>query len=105
MPSRCQSLVSHNNLHRNEAKKSFHLSKELIKTIIPAFTIKISKIKSQVTKKFKFAAICSAYCQTLNENLFVIHQNFFTAKQENLLKYNKYARFVFTKKRFYDCCV
>ena len=50
MPSRCQSVVSHNNLHRNEAKKSFYLSEELIKTIIPAFPIKISKIKSQVTK-------------------------------------------------------
>ena len=56
MPSRCQSLVSHNNLHRNEAKKSFYLSEELIKTIIPAFTIKISKIKSQGTKKIQ---ICS----------------------------------------------
>ena len=53
------------------------------------FIHKIFKIKSQVRKKFKFAAICSAYCQTLNENLFLIHHNIaylFTRKQGKFLE-------------------
>ena len=83
MLSRFQSLVSHNQLQRHEAKKSFYKSKELIKTTIPHSQDIEDKIASN-KKKFKFAAICNAYCQTLNENLFVIHHNiayFFTAKQ------------------------